>query len=371
MVDEQGEGDALFETAAEVLDDDVISVDESAEVLPFRYSITSYGADYPVDGLVKRMETGAIRIPAFQRGFVWSQRQASRFVESLLLGLPVPGVFMSREDDGRGSLLVIDGQQRLESLQYFYRGIFGNSGREFRLVGVQPAYVGRTYSTLDPADQLRLDDSIIHATVVRQDSPSDDDSSIYHVFERLNTGGTPLSPQEIRVAIFHGDFVRLLQELNQVEDWRRIFGPVSRRMRDQELVLRFLAFRFSGADGYAEPMKGFLNYFMGSNRKLADIQRAQYASAFTDAISLAYSAVGRLAFKPVRALNASVFDAVMVGLSQRLERGAVSDRAAVSAAYTRLLLDSEFKAATERATASRDAVQTRLELAVTAFQEIS
>ena len=66
---------------------------EEQEVAPFKYSITSYGADYPIDGLVKRIRDGSIYIPSFQRGFVWTLPQASRFIESLLLGLPVPGIF--------------------------------------------------------------------------------------------------------------------------------------------------------------------------------------------------------------------------------------------------------------------------------------
>src|SRR5687767_14799498 len=93
--------------------------DDSEEVLPFRYAITSYGADYPVDGLVKRVGDGDITVPTFQRGFVWNFRQASRFIESLLLGLPVPGIFLSKEPDTQ-KLLVIDGNQRLHTLRFFY-----------------------------------------------------------------------------------------------------------------------------------------------------------------------------------------------------------------------------------------------------------
>ena len=99
--------------------DEEIEDSTGDEDLPFRYAISSYGADYPVDGLVKRLKEGTIYVPPFQRSYVWSVRDASRFVESLLLGLPVPGVFLSKEE-GTNKLLVIDGQQRLRSLQFFY-----------------------------------------------------------------------------------------------------------------------------------------------------------------------------------------------------------------------------------------------------------
>jgi hypothetical protein len=83
-------------TLNEDIEDDV---SDTGSVVPFRYSLTSYGADYPIDGLVKRLRDTSIFIPPFQRGYVWNLRQASRFIESLLLGLPVPGVFFSREPD--------------------------------------------------------------------------------------------------------------------------------------------------------------------------------------------------------------------------------------------------------------------------------
>jgi len=148
------------------------------DALPL-YSITAYGADLPVDGLVKRIQSQDIYIPSFQRGFVWTKRQADRFVESLLLGLPVPGIFLARESDSH-KLVVIDGQQRLRTLEFFCSGMFGE--HRYALDDVHPHFKGKTYDTLDDEDRRRLDDTIIHATIVRQDKPAEDDSSIYHIF---------------------------------------------------------------------------------------------------------------------------------------------------------------------------------------------
>ena len=107
--------------------------DESQEeTIPYKYTIAAYGADYPVDALVKRMESEDILIPPFQRNYIWNYKQASRFIESFLLGLPVPAIFLSKEDK-TNKLLVIDGQQRLRTLEYFYGGIFKPEDREFVL----------------------------------------------------------------------------------------------------------------------------------------------------------------------------------------------------------------------------------------------
>ena len=185
-------------------------MDESEAVIPFKYSITSYGADYPVDGLVSRIKNEDISIPSFQRGYVWSLKEASRFIESLLLGLPVPSIFLSKERDTQ-KLLVIDGQQRLLTLSYFYDGLWPVTRREFILKGVTAQYEGCAYKDLPHEAKRRLADSILHAIIVKQDEPSEDSSSIFHIFERLNTSGVSLTPQEIRTAIYHGPFSEMLE----------------------------------------------------------------------------------------------------------------------------------------------------------------
>jgi hypothetical protein len=340
--------------------------DTEKELVLFRYAITSYGADYPVDSLVQRLERDVVFLPAFQRKYVWTLKQASRFIESLLLGLPVPGVFLAR-DEPSGKLLIIDGHQRLRTLQYFYDGVF--RGKEFALRGVQPRYEGGTYKSLEQEDQLRLDDSIIHATIIRQDEPSDDQSSVYHIFERLNTGGTLLRPQEIRACIYHGPFNDLLFELNDKPAWRKVYGPPSIRLKDQELILRFFAFYFF-SDSYHRPMNDFLNRFMGSNRFLDRISRDDLCNAFLPTIELIDDVFGSDAFRPERSLNAAVYDSVMVGMTRRLERGLVNEIQSLVTAYERLLDDQEYVASVKTGTADESNVNSRLEKATAAFSEV-
>jgi hypothetical protein len=342
--------------------------DDPDEVTQFKYSITSYGADYTVDSLVKRIESGDIYVPPFQRGFVWTLKESSRFVESLLLGLPVPGIFLSKEQETQ-KLLVIDGQQRLRTLQFFYGGVFADSGREFALKGVQSQFKDATYKSLTDGDRRRLDDSILHATVVKQDEPSEDDSSIYYIFERINTGGVQLFPQEIRACIYHGEFSALLKKLNDTAAWRSIYGPESKYRRDQELILRFFGLRFGGSR-YEKPMKGFLNAFMGRNRHLTLHSESQLTEAFVGTIQLVHDSIGTQAFKPKRTLNAAVFDAVMVGLAGRLKRGRIHDFAALKRNYELLLKNEVFSAATEKSTADEESVRVRLRYATEAFDNL-
>lgn len=345
---------------------------EEDEIIPFKYSITSYGADYPVDGLVKRLENGSIYIPSLQRRYVWKLEQASRFIESLLLGLPVPGIFLSKEKETQ-KLLVIDGQQRLRTLQYFYAGVFQDNGiaKNFTLKDVQPQFKGLTYNTLSNDDRRRLDDSIIHATIVNQDEPSEDDSSIYHIFQRLNTGGTRLEPQEIRSSIYHGEFNNLLKELNQNSAWRSIYGKNDKNLRDEELILRFTALYFKG-DEYKKPMKEFLNNFMGKNRHLKYYFGKQIRDIFETTVEKIYHCLGDKAFKPKKVLNASVFDAVMVGVARRLDKGNINNCEELKSKYTSLLESPNFLAVTVNTarTSEEENVNSRIKIATDTFAEI-
>lgn len=354
------------------------SEESEEEILPFKYSITSYGADYPVDSLVKRMRNGSIYVPNFQRGYVWKPPEASRFIESLLLGLPVPGIFLAKEQDTQ-KLIVIDGQQRLRTIQYFYDEVFGSlpedypKSRKFSLTKVIDDFKGLTYSTLSEEDRRRLDDSIIPATIVKQDDPSDDNSSIYHIFERLNTGGVKLQPQEIRACIYHGELNDLLAELNLNQAWRSIYGSSipDNRMKDQELILRFLALYFEG-ENYQKPMKGFLNNFMGSNRHFGQQNKMEITHIFVDTIETAHKILGRQAFKPKKQINAAVFDSMMVGLARRLKQGIIENEESLQANYQDLLNSPKFLEVTVNTsrTTEKSIVQSRLEQAIKSFKDI-
>ncbi|MEU9557048.1 DUF262 domain-containing protein [Streptomyces fumanus] len=356
-------------------DEHVLDVDADEEVLSVTYEITSYGADYPVDGLVKRLDRGDIKIPSFnpaytesdeirgfQRGFVWNRPQMDRFIESLLLGLPVPGIFLVREKSN--TLLVLDGQQRLRSLQLYYSGV--HDKREYRLKYAQKPFFDKTYLELDDEDRRRLDDSIIHATVLRQDSPSGSQQAIYSIFERLNTGGSPLQPQEIRIALFNGPFLQLIEDLNADINWRYLYGPSSKRYKDQELILRVFAL-FEKSASYSRPVKGFLNRYLADNRERTAVESEGLANLFRTASRLIYDAIGPKAFKPVRPLNAAVLDSVMVGVMRRLQVGDVTSLAQLKSAYETLMKNDVYRRASTYSTAAEEAVAERIQLSTDAF----
>ena len=366
--------ESLLASSLEV-EDETVQSDADTDILPL-FEISSYGADYPVDALVQRLDHKDIVIPQWQRGFVWTPRQCGRFVESLLLGLPVPGVFFY-QDTETGELVVLDGQQRLLTLKAFIHNDL--EGKPFPLAAydpnkyqtIHPTFAGKRYMDLPEEYRRRFNDSIIHATIVKQDKPSgpEEPSSIYHIFERINTGGSRLSAQELRTAVFSGPFDTLLQVLNDNEDWRAIYGRPSRRLKDQELILRYLALS-TNASAYSKPMSEYLNVFMSANRHLGTLNHERLSVTFAESVTLIWRALGRDAFRIGTLLNAAVFDSVMVGLSKRLAQGPITETEAIAAAYRELLVRDEYLEVTTYATSDDLSVKRRISLATEAFDNL-
>lgn len=311
------EEDVEFEDSAAELEDRQSS--------PPTYEIATYPADFTLEVLDSQWKTGEIVIPPFQRGYVWSQVQASKLIESFLVGLPVPSIFLYTELSSEKSM-VVDGQQRLRSVFYFFEGYFGEAdsrGRRpvFTLKGLNPQspYAGKTFADLQSSDESaarRLKNSVLRAFVIRQLNPKDD-TSIFHVFERLNTGGTLLHNQEVRNAVCAGPFNRMLHELNIYQPWRELLGKknIDSRMRDVELILRFFALRHA-FEKYEKPMKDFMSRYMSTHADAPQEDLERYKKEFIDAVDAVRNTLGERPFHLYSGFNSSAFDAVMVAVSR-------------------------------------------------------
>jgi hypothetical protein len=342
-----------LEDPDERVEDELGEADSEEHVI---YSINSFGADFLIDGLIRRLDSEDIYRPHFQRKFVWTVPQASKFIESILLGLPIPGIFLYREENTKKHL-IIDGLQRLTTISAFASGFFPGSDHIFRLTNLKSKFKDKSIKDLDSEEQRGFFDTAIHATIIQQLTPEDDASSAYYIFERLNTGGTPLQPEEIRAALFHGPFQDFLSELNKNLLWREVFGPEHKRSKDLELLLRFFAFRYRRAE-YKAPMKTFLNRFMSFNRRLNRYEPSKLSSDFITALCFITDAIGLRPFRPVRALNVAAFDSVMAIVSENIDEFK-ENKAEFAKNYNRLMADSTFLSLITRSTASEQSVRDR------------
>ena len=315
------------------------------------YKIGCYPSDPTLEGLKTKHDRGEIIIPRFQRGWVWSPVQASRLVESFLLGLPVPSIFVYKEISGKQ--IVIDGQQRLRTIWGFFDGVLPD-GSSFYLRSVDPQWNGKKYEELIETDRIRFRDSILRVMVVEQIHP-EDTTSIYHIFERLNTGGTSLTPQEVRNSSYHGPFNDMLFDLNEYENWRSIFGTnyPDARMRDHELIVRFFALN---EGGYSKPMKRFLNVFMFKHQREPDLD--SYSKKFKDTCDRVLESLGPRPFHLKRGINVAAFDSVTVAFAKNPKVPANIVRR-----YEKLLDNPSYWDTISAHTTDTDTVNERFELA--------
>lgn len=339
-----------------------------ADASPPEYEIATYPADFTLQVLSQKWFDKKIIIPEFQRQFVWTQTQASKLIESFLLGLPVPAIFLYTERKTE-KFMVIDGQQRLKSIFYYFQGFFGDETaskrRVFRLIGLseKSRWANKTFADLQDTDAPsaeKLENAVMRSFVVKQLDPSDD-TSIYHIFERLNTGGTLLKGQEIRNCIYSGPFNDLLKQLNQNDQWREVFGRKTpdKRMRDVELILRFFAL-FEDARAYKKPMKDFLSHFMVKHKSAEDPVLQGFRSLFEDVVRIIRRNLGAKPFHIRAGLNASVFDSVFVAVARKREDGLDG----LKVRYTALVKDDGFAVITSSATTDVEVVAKRLAMAM-------
>lgn len=340
---------------------------EDRESSPPTYEIATYPADFTLEVLRSKWNSGEIFIPPFQRGYVWNQVQASKLIESFLVGLPVPSIFLYTERDSEKSM-VVDGQQRLRSVFYFFEGYFGEANHKgtrtvFSLKGLNAdsPFAGKTFEQLendDPSAARRLKNSVLRAFVIRQLNPNDD-TSVFHIFERLNTGGTLLHNQEVRNAVCSGPFNSLLHDLNQNSAWREILGKTGpdTRMRDVELILRFFALRHA-SESYAKPMKDFMSKYMRAHSQDPQTVIDQFRAEFVSTVDVVRKTLGVKPFHIYAGFNSSAFDAVFTAISKNLDSipSDLSDR------WARLSVSDELRSAVTGGTTDVDQVRARLAL---------
>jgi len=325
---------------------------------PSRFEVSSYGWDSDVEGLVKRMNRNDIKLPGFQRGFVWSKAEQSRFIESLILGLPVPNIFLAKDGDSK-TLNIIDGQQRLKTLQSYMSGGFSISNSKKIHQDLRGCYFNSEVAKstrskiLSEADARALSDSILHSIVIRPDPSSDSpdygyeyNNAVIQIFRRLNTSGKPLQPQEVRSCIFYGSFDDLLHELNEFEPWRCLFGLKHNRYKDVETILRFFAL-YEDGENYKSTMPSFLDKYMEENRNIEEDILSPMSELFKGTTQLLLESCGDSIFKTGGTFLLSKFDAVMVGLANALNSGIKFEESDIEKKVEELLMDNTYQESTE------------------------
>jgi len=339
------------------------------------FKISSWGADLSFRELIERYQENELMKPELQRKYVWDKTEASRFIDSLLLGLPVPSIFLAKTQDEK--LLIVDGYQRIMTVYDYVRGIFSGDGKIFRLSKsdkINSRWSGKAFAELSDTQQRKIKNTTIHSIIFLQEHPAGDDTSLFQVFERINTSGRTLMPQEIRNCIYQGRLNLLLFELNRLPNWRRLFGTQleDQRMRDIEFILRFFALNsqeFGALTRENISLKKFLNQFMGTHLNPTDHELDLFRNRFIRSIDFIANHIGENAFNNLSTtspgrfspnFSPTIFDSIAIATDQLIEEGFDFQVNTFLENRIGLLHDEEYKFFITKETMRKDAILGRI-----------
>lgn len=284
--------------------------------------ITTQAYDKSVADIVRMIDDKDIRLdPDYQRNYVWDNKKASMLIESIILNVPIPVIYVSQEEDDSWS--VIDGLQRLYSLKRFFDGKFKLSGLEI-LSDLNKSDI----NTLNPKALRMLKNGLLRVIMITHDS---NEEIKYDVFMRLNTGSVHLTEQELRNCLYRGNLNKFLKEVVQNGIWLKLMGlrEPHVRMADREMALRFLAIWKSWDSqavtllGYKGRMKSFLNTFMNEHKDIKSSESGVWKQVFEDTVNKVYQVYGENAFKrqsldgtTEKTINRAIIDVIMLSSTQ-------------------------------------------------------
>ncbi|MBN9486132.1 MAG: DUF262 domain-containing protein [Alphaproteobacteria bacterium] len=356
-------------------DDEADEQDVAEHLRPGSTAAVVTGTDWTTETIVSQLKRGNIQLdPRFQRRDAWKKDRKSRFIESLIVGLPIPQIVLAESKRERGKFIVLDGKQRLLTIMQFWgHGQGDNNAYALSSLTLRDDLIGQSFKTLSKESTFESDfnalcNQPIRTVVIRNWKDTD---FLHTVFLRLNTGSVTLSPQELRQALLPGEFSNYIDDsAGSSKALRRLLGinGPDTRMRDTEILARFLAFRFF-ANKYPGRMKKFLdNTFEEFNDNWSTFKpKVEQAVAEFElgVASLLKVFDDRVARKPTSPqFNRAIFDALIYFQSQPRVRTALkSKNSAVKKAYQELFISpSPFLKAVESDTAGAPNTSARLRI---------
>lgn len=257
--------------------------------------------------------------PEYQRNYIWSNKIASLLIESLLLNVPIPVIYVSEDEDNRWT--VVDGLQRLESLRRFF-------ANEFKLIGLEVLRElnGIQYSTLNPKAARLLRNGILRIILIFKESHPD---IKYEIFMRINRGSIKLTEQELRNCLYRGAFNDLLKDLRKNKEYLEMIGlsEPHKRMNDAELILRYFTIsdnydRNSNKliESYSGKIVSSMNKYIESAEKAPKSEIESLKRRFQSTVDKVYSVFGVNAFRKLSPdgtlesgrINRAIMDIIMV-----------------------------------------------------------
>lgn len=358
------------------IDNEIIVTSEDAEDTgkgglypydPTQADIDIRDAPHSIFELMRKYDSGRLIInPDFQRNLVWSQKQKSQFIESVILNFPLPPFYVNENREGK--YIIVDGLQRTTALHQFLNN-------EFSLEGLEALehLNGKEFDDLKKisgAYQTKIEDKKLILYVLRPSVPTE---VIYDLFKRINTGGTQLERQEVRNCIFIGKATKLLNELSESEIFKRAIGNgiSPERMKDKEVILRYLAFQILDYNkDYQGDISPFVEDAMRKMNKMSDEEIEKLKVNFCRVMKLTHEFFGDRNFRvPLKGkvtrgrLNIAALESIGYFFSKQSDEFLQRHKATIVKNFDRLLMNDDFLNSVQKNTNGKDRVKTRFELA--------
>lgn len=317
-----------------------------AEIAKRRNSLKTDRLDMSFGELMNMFEDKDLFIsPEYQRVFRWSLFQQTRFIESVLLGIPIPPIFVAEDDDGKWEL--VDGLQRISTIFAFFGLLISAPDKNNTILTSGELIEDLKDVSIDSLPiklKTTLKRSVCRVEIVRWDSNED---VRYELFNRLNTGASPLSDQEIRNCIFRAypiDFNQLLRDFANNSVFVKLISP-SKRQREEmfleELVLRFYAFKFSNGE-FRTTVPNYLSEFMRDvSRGIIDFNIEEERKCFLDFITFLAEKFGNVVFRPKGNFALYIYESISYALP-RVFSDITGNEVAIESAIKTLLEDEEY-----------------------------
>lgn len=370
-------------------DDDIPASDDISIT---EYDISASPNDFNLKTLFDFINSGIVKIPGFQRNYVWDIRRASKLIESIVIGIPIPQIFLYEEM--KNKFIVIDGQQRYMTIYYFMKKRFPKEEKRFELRKIfdeekgipdnvlndnnyfvdfnlqlpeqLPSKKNRLHKlnifTFDEETKTTFELRTIRNIIIKQNFPEDDDSIVYEIFNRLNSGGVNLKPQEIRSSLYHSKFYEMIYDLNLNRDWRDFTSQDAPdlHMKDIEILIRGFAMLVDGLN-YKPSLTKFMNKFSNSAKKYPPENIEYLQNIFIKFLDVCKPIGNGLFLGKTGRFNISVFESIFNACCEDAFKAKSLDIRQLSIEKVEMLkIDVQFINATQSNTASTANVVMRL-----------
>ena len=321
---------------------------------------------YTIQTLYDLCKKGDVRVPDYQRGYVWNKQKADRFIDTILQGYPMPPLFFN-EDYDTGVLYITDGNQRLNTILSFKDNDFEGRKNGF-ILGKASEYKGKRYKRLDSVLKRSFDNYQVPCIIF---STSGDARGLsLEIFDRINNGVTALTAQELRHGLYKGTLTEFLDDICDRDNFVSILGKFRKRRKDNEIILRIMALYARLTVNENPSVRSYLDNFIHANQYMPKDNIGEYDKLFSEAIKYAKEYLPEFWYCSRETHNFSLgnFESIMIAIMKGMSSKKLVPHDKLTDSFENLVNDTSYQESFEHINAnSLPYIKSRINKAIKYF----